>query len=393
MGNTRIEKAELPGRTEVLVVGAGPVGLAVAASLAGHGHDVTVVDQQETGANTSRAAVVHARTLEMLERIGVSKRLAGLGIHARQFSIRDGDRELVPVRFDGLPTEYPYTLMVPQNITEQVLLDRLEELGGSVHRPYVASGVSQTADGAEVTLDSGDVIKAQYVVAADGMNSTIRDSAGLGPNGDVNGTLPLSFALADVRVEAGLPADEVLLFFSKTGMLVVAPLPDGSFRLVAEVDDAPEQPDVAYAQQLLNTRGPRRTTVKVTEVMWGSRFRIHERVADEYRAGRVLLAGDAAHTHSPAGGQGMNLGLRDAVALGDALSVALSGSREDKLDEYAAGSRAEAMHVVALAHRLTRLATAPPAVRPLRNVALRLLAHVPAFRRSLAEQLSAIGHR
>ena len=393
MGNTRIEKAELPGRTEVLVVGAGPVGLAVAASLAGHGHDVTVVDQQETGANTSRAAVVHARTLEMLERIGVSRRLAGLGIHARQFSIRDGDRELVPVRFDGLPTEYPYTLMVPQNITEQVLLDRLEELGGSVHRPYVASGVSQTADGAQVTLDSGDVIKAQYVVAADGMNSTIRDSAGLGPNGDVNGTLPLSFALADVRVEAGLPADEVLLFFSKTGMLVVAPLPDGSFRLVAEVDDAPEQPEVAYAQQLLNTRGPRRTTVKVTEVLWGSRFRIHERVADEYRAGRVLLAGDAAHTHSPAGGQGMNLGLRDAVALGDALSLALSGSREDKLDEYAAGSRAEAMHVVALAHRLTRLATAPPAVRPLRNVALRLLAHVPAFRRRLAEQLSAIGHR
>ena len=96
--------SELPDRTEVLVVGAGPVGLAVAASLAGHGHDVTVVDRQATGANTSRAAVVHARTLEMLERIGVSKRLAGLGIQARQFSIRDGDRELVPVRFDRLPT-------------------------------------------------------------------------------------------------------------------------------------------------------------------------------------------------------------------------------------------------------------------------------------------------
>jgi 2-polyprenyl-6-methoxyphenol hydroxylase-like FAD-dependent oxidoreductase len=194
-------------------------------------------------------------------------------------------------------------------------------------------------------------------------------------------------------VEGGLPADQVLLFFSTPGMLVVAPLPDGSFRLVAEVDDAPEQPDVAYAQRLLNTRGPRRTTVKVTEVIWGSRFRIHERVADRYRAGRVLLAGDAAHTHSPAGGQGMNLGLRDAVTLGDALSVALREGREDKLDEYAAGSRAEAMHVVALAHRLTRLATAPPAVRPLRNVALRVLALVPAFRRGLAEQLSAIGHR
>jgi 2-polyprenyl-6-methoxyphenol hydroxylase-like FAD-dependent oxidoreductase len=383
--------SKLPAQTEVLVVGAGPVGLAVAASLAGHGHAVAVVDRQTAGANTSRAAVVHARTLEMLERIGVSKRLAGLGIRARQFSIRDGDRELVQVRFNRLRTEYPYTLMVPQNITEQVLLDRLEELGGKVHRPYLATGLSQTADGAEVTLDSGDIIRSQYVVAADGMNSTIRDLAGLGSDG--NGTLPLSFALADVRVEGGLPADQVLLFFSAPGMLVVAPLPDGSFRLVAEVDEAPEQPDVGYAQRLLDTRGPRRAPVRVTDVIWGSRFRIHERVADRYRAGRVLLAGDAAHTHSPAGGQGMNLGLRDAVTLGDALSVALREGREDKLDQYAASSRAEAMHVVALAHRLTRLATAPPAVRSLRNMALRLLARVPAFRRSLAEQLSAIGQR
>jgi 2-polyprenyl-6-methoxyphenol hydroxylase-like FAD-dependent oxidoreductase len=383
--------SEIPNHAEVLVVGAGPVGLAVAASLAGHGHDVAVVERQAAGANTSRAAVVHARTLEMLERIGVSERLAGLGIQASRFSIRDGDRELVGVRFDQLPTEYPYTLMVPQNITEQVLLDRLEELGGRVHRPYVATELSQTADGAVVKLDSGDMIKAQYIVAADGMKSTMRDLAGLGGNG--NDALSLSFTLADVRVEGGLPPDKVLLYFSTPGMLVVAPLPDGSFRLVAEVDDAPEQPDVAYAQRLLETRGPRRTAVKVTEVIWGSRFRIHERVADQYRAGRVLLAGDAAHTHSPAGGQGMNLGLRDAVTLGDALSVALREGREDELDEYAAGSRAEAIEVVALAHRLTRLATAPPAVRPLRNVALRLLARVPVFRRRLAEQLSAIGHR
>ena len=232
---------------------------------------------------------MHARTLEMLERIGVSKRLAGLGIQARRFSIRDGDRELVPVQFDGLPTEYPYTLMVPQNITEQVLLDRLEELGGSVHRPYLATGVRQNADVAEVTLESGETIKARYVVAADGMNSTIRDEAGLGSDGD--DALSLSFSLADVRVEGGLPTDQVLLFFSRQGMLVVAPLPDGSFRLVAEVDDAPEQPDVAYAQRLLDTRGPRRTAVRVTDVIWGSRFRIHERVADRYRAGRILLAG------------------------------------------------------------------------------------------------------
>ena len=380
----------LPDRTEVLVVGAGPVGLAVAASLAGHGHVVTVVDRQAEGANTSRAAVVHARTLEVLERLGVSKRLTELGIHAQRFIIRDGDRELMPVRLDQLPTEYPYALMIPQNVTEQVLLDRLEELGGTVHRPYVATTLSQDTDGVEVRMDSGEAIQAQYVVAADGMHSTIRDRVGLGYGGNM---VPQSFSLVDVRVEGGLPADEVLLFFSTPGLLVVAPLPDGSYRLVAAVDEAPERPDLDYAQQLLTGRGPRRTAVQVAEVIWGSRFRIHERVADRYRAGRVLLAGDAAHTHSPAGGQGMNLGLRDAVTLGDALSAALRDGRTDKLDEYATASRAEAKRVVALAHRLTLLATVPAPVRPLRNAILRLLALVPAVPRGFAEQLAAIGHR
>jgi 2-polyprenyl-6-methoxyphenol hydroxylase-like FAD-dependent oxidoreductase len=381
----------IPDRTEVLVVGAGPVGLAVAVSLVQHGREVTVIDRQAAGANTSRASVVHPRTLELLERIGVTERLTGLGLHVKQFNIADGDRTLVPVRFDGLATAYPYVLMIPQNVTEQVLLDRLEELGGSVHRPYVAADVKQTADGAEVTLASGEVIQAQYVVAADGMNSKIRDTAGLGFDG--RDTLPLNFTLADVRIEGGLPEDEVLLYFSRPGMLVAAPLPDGSFRLVAEVEEAPEHPDIAYAQRLLNARGPQETTARVTEVVWGSRFRIHERVADRYRDRRIVLAGDAAHTHSPAGGQGMNLGLRDAVTLGDALAEALTTGDESKLDEYANNSRAEAVRVVSLAHRLTKLATAPAVVRPARNAGLRLLSYLPQVRRGLAEQLAAIGHR
>jgi 2-polyprenyl-6-methoxyphenol hydroxylase-like FAD-dependent oxidoreductase len=387
---TLIERsaAMIPERTEVLVVGAGPVGLAVAVSLAGQGRQVTVIDRQAAGANTSRASVVHPRTLELLERIGVSERMAGLGIHVEQFNIADGDRTLVPVRFDQLPTEYPYVLMIPQSLTEQVLIERLEELGGTVHRPYVAVGVRQDAEGAEVTLESGEVLRAQYVVAADGMNSTVRDRAGLGF--ERKDTLALNFTLADVRVEGGLPPDEVLLYFSKPGMLVAAPLPDGSFRLVAEVDDAPEHPDATYAQRLLNERGPQQTTARVTEVIWGSRFRIHERVADRYRDRRIVLAGDAAHTHSPAGGQGMNLGLRDAVVLGEALALALENGDESKLDSYATDCRAEAVRVVALAHRLTRLATVPSPLRPARNAALHLLSHLPTFRKSLATQLAAL---
>ncbi|TCC18856.1 FAD-dependent oxidoreductase [Kribbella speibonae] len=379
----------IPEQAEVVVVGAGPVGLAVAVGLRLHGHDVVVVDQQAAGANTSRACVIHPRTLEVLEQLGVTKRLVDLGLELEDFAIRAGDRRLIPVGFADLPTEYPFVTMIPQPVTEQVLLERLEELGGSVLRPYAATGLTQTADGAEVTLDSGDVIKARYVVAADGMNSTIRELAGLRMPGN---TLQISCSLVDVRVDGGLPVDEVALYFASAGLLVVAPLPDGSFRLVAEIHDAPEHPDLAYAQRLLADRGPRKAHPKVTEVVWGSRFRIHERVADKYRAGRVLLAGDAAHTHSPAGGQGMNLGLRDAVTLADALSTALAGN-EAGLDAYAENSREEAVRVIGLAHRLTRLANVPRAIRPVRNAVLTLVGRVSKTQNGLAKQLAGFPER
>lgn len=378
-----------PKQADVVVVGAGPVGLAVAAGLRLHGHSVVVVDRQAEGSNTSRASVIHARTLEMLERIGVTKRLVELGLELRDFAIRDGDRRLVPVSFRDLPTDYPFTLMIPQWQTEQILLERLEELGGTVLRPYAAVGLTQSAAGAEVTLDSGDVIKAQYVVAADGMNSTIRELAGLKMPGN---TLQLSFSLVDVRVE-GLPAEEVSLSFATAGLLVIAPLPDGSFRLVASVDEAPEHPDAEYAQRLLTARGPKKNSPKVTEVIWGSRFRIHERVADTYRDGRVLLAGDAAHTHSPAGGQGMNLGLRDAITLADALATALTQGNESDLDAYSTNSRAEAIRVVGLAHRLTRLANVPRPVRPLRNAVLGLAGKLRKTQAGLAKQLAGFPDR
>jgi len=368
-----------PRNAEVVVVGAGPVGLAVAVGLKLHGHDVVVIDKQAEGTNTSRACVIHPRTLEVLEPLGVTKQLVDRGLELEDFAIRAGDRKLIPVGFEDLPTAYPFVTMIPQPVTEQVLLDRLEELGGSVLRPYAATGLAQTPDGAEVTLDNGDVIHAQYVVAADGMHSTIRELAGLRMPGN---TLELSLSLVDVRVASGLPTDEVALYFAAAGLLVVAPLPDGSFRLVAEVHDAPEHPDLASAV----------VHPKVTEVVWGSRFRIHERVADKYRSGRVLLAGDAAHTHSPAGGQGMNLGLRDAVVLADALSAALAGD-ESGLDAYATNSRAEAVRVIGLAHRLTRLANVPRAIRPVRNAVLGLAGRLGKTQNGLAKQLAGFPER
>ena len=378
-------------QTDVLIVGAGPTGLALASALAGRGVKTLVIDRQAEGANTSRAAVVHARTLEVLEPIGVSARLVALGLQASRFTIRDRDRILVPIEFDGLPSRYPYTLMVSQAVTEAVLLQRATELGVTVRRPCSLLSFSQDAGGVDAVLSDGTQVRATYMVGADGMHSLVRHQAGIGFEGGAYGE---SFVLADVRLEANqaVPQREVILFFSPAGMVVLAPLPDGVHRIVATVDDAPEHPDAEYVQALLDARGPQATRAVVRDVIWGSRFRVHHRIAQTYRHGRVLLAGDAAHVHSPAGGQGMNVGIQDALALADALLPALQGD-DRPLEVYGAQRRPVAQQVVSLADRLTRMATAPRALRGLRNVLLSVLARLPNFRRTLAWRLSGLVYR
>ncbi|STZ72731.1 pentachlorophenol monooxygenase [Mycolicibacterium fortuitum] len=323
--------------TDVLIVGAGPVGLTAAIVLIQHGHDVTVVDRQAEGANTSRAAVIHPHTLELLEPYGVVGDLVARGVHTPTFTIRDRDDLLIAVPFSQLPTRYPYTLMISQSDTEAFLLGRLEQLGGKVIRPASVIGIQQSADRAIATFADGQQIRARYLIGADGMHSTVRDQAGIAFTG---GTYGESFALADVRLSGGVPADEVILYFSPAGLVVVAPLPDGMYRIVATVNEAPQHPDIAFVQSLLDERGPEARPAVVEEIVWGSRFRVHHRVADAFRADRILLAGDAAHVHSPAGGQGMNLGIEDAVVLGERLSQVLdAGGDEALLDDYAATRR------------------------------------------------------
>jgi 2-polyprenyl-6-methoxyphenol hydroxylase-like FAD-dependent oxidoreductase len=376
--------------TDVLVVGAGPSGLTLAASLIKKGVATTVVDRQPAGANTSRAAVVNSRTLEVLEDLDVARRLVKEGIQAPRFSIRDRARTLIPIDFSGLPTDHPYSLMVPQSTSEKLLLDRLVELGGSVIRPKTLTSITQDADGVTATFDDGDVIRARYAVGADGIHSIVREQAGIGFHG---GVYDESFMLADVRLSGEAPLDEVILFWAKAGMTVVAPLPGVIFRIVAPVTDAPEEPSAPFIQQILDSRGPGAGRMVVTDVIWGSRFRIHHRVADTYRAGRLLLSGDAAHVHSPAGGQGMNLGIQDGVALADALARVLAGEPESVLDDYSEARRPIAQQIVEMTDRLTRLATLPPAARPVRNAFIGMAGRVPSVRRALAMRLSGLVYR
>jgi 2-polyprenyl-6-methoxyphenol hydroxylase-like FAD-dependent oxidoreductase len=375
----------------VAVVGAGPTGLALACLLRAEGVDVVVLDQAAAGANTSRAAVVHARTLEVLERLGVTPRLVTEGLVVPVFTVRDRARVLARLDFAGLPTAYPYTLMLPQSRMEAILGERLADLGGSVRRPWQLTGIA--TEGGIAVLTGRDqqgresTLTADYVVGADGMRSTVRDSTGIAFQGS---EYPSSFVLADVRLDWPLAQREVQLFFAPAGLVVVAPLPDGHHRVVATVDDAPETPDAGLVQQLLDERGPGGAAVRA--VAWSSRFRVHHRLAETYRRGPVFLVGDAAHVHSPAGGQGMNIGIQDAVDLGGTLADVLAG-RADKaaLQGYEARRRPVAMQVLRLTDRATKMATlrGRPA-RAGRNTAMAIAGRVPAVRQRLARQLAEL---
>jgi len=387
---------EVPATTDVVIVGAGPTGLALACTLAASGVSFVLVDRLVEAANTSRAAVIHARTLEVLEDLQVTPRLHEQGRIVSRFTVRDRDRVLATIRFDSLPTRYPYTLMVPQQITEAILLQRLRELGGTVHRPYSIGDVRQGEDGVLVTLDAdgapAHTVRARYLVGADGMHSAVRERAGIGFTGD---KYAQSFVLADVRMDWPIPADEVMLFFAPDGLVVVAPLPGDDYRIVATMDDAPEVPGLDDVQALLDTRGPAARAARVHEMVWSSRFRVHHRLADRYRAGRILLAGDAAHVHSPAGGQGMNTGIQDALVLGRALSaIARDKADERVLDQYEATRRRVAERVVAFTHRMTKAATLRGSrSRAVRNAVVRAIGRVPAIPRALATELSGLNNR
>ena len=381
--------------TDVLIVGAGPTGLALATALQQAGVDHLIIDGLPAGANTSRAAVIHAHTLEMLEPLGVVEELEAEGLTLGRFTLRDRDAPLIQLGFDQLPSAYRHILMIPQPQTEAILTSRLQNLGGTVRRNVKA--VSATQNGNEVlvqtvTPDGDQEIRARFVVGADGMQSTIRQSTSIQFEGEAYGE---SFVLADVRMDWPLGPTEVSLSFSPAGLVVIAPLPDGSFRIVATMDEAPEAPTVDDIQRLLDERGPRTSPARIHEITWGSRFRVHHRLASSYRDGRILLMGDAAHVHSPAGGQGMNAGLVDAMVLSQALiAIVRDGASVAMLDQYAQMRRPAASEVLTLASRLTKIATVRPVLlRKARNFVLRLLGQLPPFERKMALQLSGISRR
>jgi 2-polyprenyl-6-methoxyphenol hydroxylase-like FAD-dependent oxidoreductase len=379
----------LPTEAEIVVVGGGPTGLVLSSVLRQAGHDVLTLDRQEEGANASRAAAIHAKTLEVLRELEVTDRLIAEGVVVPTFTFRDRDKVLTRLEFSSLPTPYPFVLTLQQYRTEAILTERLHDLGGKVQRPYLVKSVSLDADSPRVEVigpDGHEVVKARYVVGADGTHSIVRQSTQIE---FVGGDYSQSFVLADARLDWPLRYDEVQNFFSPAGIVVSGPLPENQRRVLATVESAPEVISPDFVQQILDGRGP--TGALVKELTWKSQFRVHHRIATAFRRGPVFLAGDAAHVHSPAGGQGMNLGIQDAIDLAHTLSPSLKGAAHADLDGYEKRRRPVARATVGFTNMMTRASIVSNRPGQLaRNAAFSVVGHFPLVRKQMALHMAEL---
>ena len=329
-------------RTEVLVVGAGPTGLTMAAQLAARGVYVRIVDEAPERSDKSRALVVHARTLELFQKMGIADELVSRGRRTIKATPFVNGRRAVDVEFGDIgvdDTPYPFILFVSQAETERALEKRLTQLGVEVERPVELLSFEEKAEGIEARLRHGDgseeTARARYVVGADGAHSVVRKGAGLSFEGDA---YPQDFVLADVDVEWDAEDDRMYAFLSRKGLLVAFPLAGPStHRLISTSVEEPSpeagDPTLEDFQRLANDLSA--IPMRLRDPSWLSRFHLHHRGADRYRAGRAFVAGDAAHIHSPAGGQGMNTGIQDAYNLAWKLALVIEGRAPDSLlDSY-----------------------------------------------------------
>ena len=383
--------------TEVAVVGAGPTGLTMATRLAQLGVPHVVVDANAGPVRESRATLVHAATLEILDELGAAGELIAAGTRVNRIAFSDRGRVIARIGLAGVPSRYGFALGVPQSTTEQVLLARLAALGGGVRRGHRAESVTPVPEGYLVagTGPAGGgagrfEIRARYVAGCDGAHSTVRASAGLDFPGD---TYPSQFVLADAELRSAPgPDDEARIFTSPQGVVVTGRLPSGNHRIVATVDAGlavPDPPGRAFIDAILRERG---VGELAADPVWSSRFRVAHRVADRFRAGGVFVCGDAAHVHSPAGGQGMNTGIADAYDLATRLAAVLTGQADQAiLDGYERDRRAAALEVVTFTDRMTTMASVrSPAARALRDAALAAASRIPAIRNLITLWVSGL---
>jgi 2-polyprenyl-6-methoxyphenol hydroxylase-like FAD-dependent oxidoreductase len=382
---------ELAGQDRVIVVGAGPTGLALAAEIALAGASCLVLERRTGLRSDSRAICLHARSMEMFDLRGQAGRFIADGFPIPSFPL---GLKGSAIGFHRLDSDFRYILDMPQSRIEELLDSRAREQGAQIRWSSRVTGIEAGDQEVRLTLADGRVERAAYVVACDGLHSFVRDALGIPFPGAAN---PGSVVLADLYLDR-LAMTDAYGELSDGGMLLVFPFRDGSCRLVlydyARADTAVTEP-VTLAEVTASLARISGQDLGPRDMYWAGRYRSESRQAPAYRSGRVFLAGDAAHTHSPAGAQGMNTGLQDALNLGWKLGAALAGRAPDwLLDSYHAERHPVGAAVLALTARQFRLNTAQTVPRrALRWAAGRLIVPLPPVQSRLARSYSGIGIR
>ena len=376
------------GQNQVIVVGAGPTGLMLAAELALAGVDCLVLERRDGPRTQSRAICLHARSMEMLDLRGQAAAFAAAGLPVPSFPLGLKGAAIGFGRLDG---DFRYLLDIPQHEIERLLAARASELGATIRWSSRVTAIEPDDAGVRVRVADGSTHHAAYLAGCDGTRSFVRDAAGQPFPGAAN---PGSVILADLFLD-GLPMTDTYGDLSEDGMLLVFPFRDGSCRAVL-YDFARAAVPVTEPVSLAEVRdGLARITGQdfgARDLYWSARYRSESRQVPAYRSGRVFLAGDAAHTHSPAGAQGMNTGLQDAANLGWKLGAALAGWAPSwLLDTYHSERHPVGAAVLTLTGRQFRLNTARSwPRRVLRWAAHRVVVPLPPVQTWLARSYSGV---
>jgi len=332
----------------VLIAGAGPTGLAAAMSLSRAGIPVRLIDKAPEPSPWSRAIGIQARTLELFEQHRLVEPFLELGHRARVANLYSNGQRLARLDFDPLQTRYPYLLFLDQSVTERLMTEHLASFGVRVERGVELMRFRQGSAGLEAALryrnGAEESIRPSYLIGADGAHSTVRHGLDIEFIGK---TFEQTFLLADLQVDTEWPDDEFHIFASGEGIATLFPMGGGRARLIADKratsgateNDAAKSLEEMAAPTLDDCRAiiERRIhhRVTATSLQWSSCFHLNNRMADRLRSGRIFLAGDAAHVHSPAGAQGMNTGIQEAFNLGWKIARMLAGVAPDRLlDTY-----------------------------------------------------------
>lgn len=376
---------------DVAIVGAGPTGLLLAGDLAAAGVGCVVLERRLGQSNLSRAFVIQSRTLELLDARGIADRMIAAGERAQTLRLF----RRMAVDMSVLPGRFPFTLVIPQYRVEAILRERALELGARIVEGARVVMLRQDADGVDLGTETGDGVGAcwrvRYAVGSDGVHSTVRSQLGLGFPGR---TAVISMILADVRLSRP-PADPLNADTAHGAFAFLAPVGDGWHRVVAADRERQVADSVPVGLDEVReiTRRVFGTDFGMGECRWMSRFHSDECLVDRYRVGRVFLAGDAAHVDSPAGGQGMNTGLQDALNLDWKLAAAVHGwAGVDLLESYHTERRPVGASVRRLTSTLLRFALARSLPLKLLRLALaEAIGRVPSVNAALARRVSGLG--